>query len=104
MTSMGNYQWYMTKHREELLEEIAVEELIKKHGKSNNPQGRITDFGQEGILKIPHIYTALENPDTVKKSLALIKDRKEMTLLSDNLMEWVRLFNKRDREMVQDGV
>lgn len=70
---MGNFLWVKTKEREKLLKaakkipefgkmtqsdilEWALRELVKKHGKSNNPQTQIDLFQNPEALAIPNIY------------------------------------------------
>jgi len=92
---MSNYLWVKTQRRQELLDianeipeygrkktseilEMALEEFVKKHGKSNNPQSQITQFGKQGILQVPNIYEATDDPETWKKFYGAIKNKKEM--------------------------
>jgi len=70
---MSNYQWYLNKKREELIKqldsipeyskkglaetlELALQEFILKHGKSNNPQCKIELFSNQHAKAIPNIY------------------------------------------------
>lgn len=70
---MTSFQWSVTAKRKELLDkleeipefgkrskseiiEMALEDFILKHGKSNNPQSKITLFQSPLIKAIPTIY------------------------------------------------
>lgn len=70
---MTSFQWSITAKRKVLLEkleeipeygkrskseiiELALEDFILKHGKSNNPQSKITLFQSQLIKAIPTIY------------------------------------------------
>jgi len=113
---MGTYLWVKTEKRQELLDivgtipefsrkkiseilEMALEEFVKKHGKSNNPQSQITQYHKGGILQVPDIYESIDNPHLWKKFYSMIKTDKEFKLVDQSLNEILRLHNKRDKEM-----
>jgi len=51
-----------------------VDDFIKKHGKSDNPQTTIAMFDKENILAVPNIY---RDSKVWKKFYSLIKTKKE---------------------------
>ena len=76
---MSNFTWIVTKKREQLLSalesipefgkksksllmEMAMDEFILKHGKSNNPQTTISLFEDQMVKAIPSIYEYSASP------------------------------------------
>jgi len=113
---MSNFLWVKTSHRQELLDalekipeygkknkseilEIALEEFVKKHGKSNNPQSRLSQFHSEGIVAIPSIYEMNDDPIVWKKFYKLI-GKKEFKIIDRALNSILNLHNKRDKEFL----
>jgi len=93
-----NYQWYVTTYREKQIKELkkipeygkkglaeviemALDDFILKHGKSNNPQTEITLFQDQLIKAIPNIY---ENPEAFRKFYRLL-NKEEYKLLDKQL-------------------
>lgn len=114
---MSNFLWVKTTRRQELLDaveeipeygkknksqilEMALEEFIKKHGKSNNPQSRLTQFHSDGILQVPSIYEMNDNPILWKTFYKLIKNKKEFKIVDRALNGIFNLHNKRDKELL----
>jgi len=113
---MTSFLWVITEKRKELLDalinipeygkkskselmELALEEFIKKHGESNNPQSKITGFNADGILAIPNLYEACDNPTMWEKFYANIKNKKEYQEIDNALNHVMNLHNKKLREL-----
>lgn len=112
---MSNYLWVKNAKRQALLDtaveipefskkkiseilELALEEFVKKHGKSNNPQTSMMQFNKEGILAIPNIYEAIDNPKMWEKFYSNIKSKKEFKELDEALNQILRMHNKTDKK------
>lgn len=92
---MSNFLWVKTAKRQALLDalekipeigrksksellEWALEDFVKRHTKSNNPQTQIEMFDKESILAVPNIYR--EESDWLKfyKNMKAKKDYQEV--------------------------
>jgi len=92
---MSNFLWVKTTKRQALLDsletipeigrksksellEMALEEFVKKHGKSNNPQTQLQMFDKESILAIPNIYRDSKDWNKFYKNIKSKKDYREL--------------------------
>ncbi|MEK9896366.1 MAG: hypothetical protein VW518_08070 [Burkholderiaceae bacterium] len=113
---MSNFLWVKTEKRQKLLDslesipeygkksksemiEIALEEFIKKHGESNNPQTQLTGFKSDGILAVPNFYEANDNPEMWKKFYQKIKSKEEYRQLDNALNYIIGLHNRKLNEL-----
>lgn len=109
---MSNFLWVKTQKRQELLDalesipeigkhskseilEWALEEYVKKHSKSNNPQTALDIFDKESILAIPNIYRSEEE---WKKFYSIIKDKEDYQELDKQVNMILRIHNRRLKE------
>lgn len=107
---MSNFLWVKTEKRRDLLEalesipefgrksksellEIALEDFVKKHSISNNPQTQIGIYTKD-VLAVPNIYEALDNPDMWNKFYKNIKTQKEYKKVDKALNTILDLHNK----------
>lgn len=117
---MGSYQWYVTKKREEMLEklkelpeygkrdiseilEVALEEFLLRHSKSNNPQSQITTYTKDTITGIPQIYQILENPSVFDQFYKKLTEM-DYKYLDKAINELLRKHNKVYREGLIGGM
>ena len=78
------------KSKSELVE-MALEEFILKHGKSNNPQTQI-DLFQDGMIKaIPNIYA---KPLEFRNFYKLIKTKEEYEILDKQINMILHIHNE----------
>lgn len=106
---MSNFLWVKTPKRQELLDacdsipeigkkskseilEWALEEFVKKHSKSNNPQTTIMQYDKESILAVPNLYRSEEE---FKKFYKLIKKKEDYKELDQQLNMILRVHNKK---------
>ena len=99
---LTNFTWILTEKRKELLEsvesipefgkrsksqliEMAMDEFVLKHGKSNNPQTQITLFKDNMVNAIPSIY---ETDATMWNKFYSKINKKDYDEL-DNLLMWI---------------
>lgn len=109
---MSNFLWVLTDKRKELFEkllempeagrkpksillEMALEEFILRHAKSNNPQTRMDMFQDKLTNGIPHIYAGSKAFD---KFYRLIKTKEDYDNLDRNLNIILDIHNKKGRE------
>ena len=109
---MGIFSWNKTAKRQALLDaletipefgkrnkseilEMALEEFVKKHGISNNPQGQITQFTSKDIVQIPNHYEIMDNPKVWDIFLYNLKTEKEYKKYDDCLNLIIFKSNKR---------
>ena len=57
----------------------SLEDYVKKHGKSNNPQTQIEQFDKESVLAIPNAYAS---PKAWDKFYHLMQNKKDYDELS----------------------
>ena len=105
---MSSFLWVKTPKREALLNaldsipeigkhskseilEWALEEYVKKHTKSNNPQTTIIQFDKENILAIPNVYRSATD---WKKFYSLIKSKEDYQELDNQLNMILNIHNK----------
>ncbi len=105
--NMTSFQWSITEKRKVLLEkleeipeygkrskseiiELALEDFILKHGKSNNPQTQIEKFQNTIIKAIPGIYSERKDFEEFYK---LIKSKKEYNDLDEKLNMILEIHN-----------
>ncbi len=108
---MTNFLWVLTKKRQALMDalikipeigrkskseliEWALEEFVKKHGKSFNPQTQIEMFDKESILAVPNLYEILDNPELWKKFYKNMKRKKDYLEFDKAINALVALHNK----------
>lgn len=72
--------------------EDGVDDYIKKHGKSNNPQTQIEQFDKESVLAIPNAY---RDEKIWQKFYDLMKDKKDYDQLDNQLMMILKLHNRK---------
>jgi metal-responsive CopG/Arc/MetJ family transcriptional regulator len=118
---MTNIIWYVTEERQKLLDaltevpeygrrkrseiiEMAIREFVEKHGQSNNPQNRLTQYETDGVLAIPSMYEAIDHPEKWETYFKLMKSKKEYKKFDANLNDIIRRANKKFKEMVKDGI
>ena len=75
--------------------EEGINDYLKKHAKSNNPQTQIEQFDKESILAIPNNY---RDAKTWKKFYNLMKDKKDYDVLDKQLMMILNIHNDKLRE------
>ena len=73
------------------LVELALEELILKHGKSNNPQTQIDLFQNNMIKAIPNIYAGVKE---FRKFYKLIKTKEEYKRLDKEINSILQIHNE----------
>lgn len=112
---MTSFQWVKTPKRQKLLDaldeipeigrkskseiiEWALEDFVKKHQKSNNPQTQIGMYDKESILAVPNIYEATDNIDSWKKFYNKIKRKEDYREVDIALNTIMGLHNKKFRE------
>lgn len=105
---MSNFLWVKTPKRQALLDSLdslpeiskqsksqvlewALEEFVKKHTKSNNPQTQIQMFNKESILAIPNMYR--EESDW-QKFYTKIKTKKDYEEL-DKALNMIMIIHNR---------
>jgi hypothetical protein len=74
-----------------------IEEYVKKHADSNNPQTELNQFDTEEIIAVPNLYEAVDNVDVWKKFYDLIKDKKEYKLVDEAVNAILTIHNKKAR-------
>lgn len=77
------------KSKSELVE-MALEEFILKHGKSNNPQTQIDLFQDNMIKAIPHLYSDVKE---FRKFYKLIKTKDEYQRLDEQINMLLKVHN-----------
>lgn len=82
------------KSKSELVE-MALEEFILKHGKSNNPQTQMDMFQTNLTNAIPHIYAG---PKAFEMFYRLIKTKEDYDNLDRSLNIVLDIHNKKGRE------
>ena len=105
---MSNFLWVLTEKRKQLFEkllempeagrkpksellEMALEEFILRHAKSNNPQTQM-DLFQDGMIKaIPNIYA---KPQQFKNFYRLIKTKEEYKRLDEQITMILNIHNE----------
>mgnify|MGYP001581946134 CR=1 FL=1 len=110
---MSNFLWVKTQKRQSLLDaldsipeigkkskseilEWALEEFVKKHSKSNNPQTTIEIFDKESILAVPNIY---RSEDDWKKFYSRIKKKEDYKELDEQVNMILKIHNRRLKEI-----
>lgn len=105
---MGNFLWYLTPKREALLKkleelpeygkmrksnlvELALQEFIKEHGDSQNPQTKMDLFENKLIMAIPNIYA---DPSKFENFYNLIKKKEEYEELDAKLNSILQIHNE----------
>ena len=78
------------KSKSELVE-MALEEFILKHGKSNNPQTQIDLFEDNMIKAIPNLYAEAQE---FKKFYKLIKTKEEYHRLDQQINVLLQIHNE----------
>ena len=78
------------KSKSELVE-MALEEFILKHGKSNNPQTQIELFQDNMIKAIPNIYAGSKE---FRKFYKLIKTKEEYQRLDKEINSILQIHNE----------
>jgi len=73
------------------LVELALEELILKHGESNNPQTQMDLFQDNMIKAIPNIYA---KPTQFQKFYKLIKSKEEYKRLDEQINMILHIHNE----------
>lgn len=109
---MSNFLWVKTKKREELLNSLdsipeigrhskseilewALEEFVKKHSKSNNPQTTLGIFDKESVLAVPNVY---RDEADWKKFYSKVKKKHDYQELDDQLNMILKIHNKKMKE------
>jgi len=104
---MTSFQWSITEKRKVLLEkleeipeygkrskseiiELALEDFILKHGRSNNPQTQIEKFQDTIVKAIPGIYSDRKD---FEKFYKLIKSKKDYQDLDEKLNMILEIHN-----------
>lgn len=105
---LSNFIWNKTPKRQNLLDalekipeigkknksillEMALEEFILKHGKSNNPQTIITMYDKEAVSAIPNIYE--DDLDKWIKFYKILDDKQY-----DDLTERIEFLNRMHKQ------
>ena len=105
---MSNFLWVLTDKRKQLFEkllempeagrkpksellEMALEEFILKHAKSNNPQTQMDLFQDNMIKAIPNLYSDVKE---FKKFYKLIKTKEEYQRLDDQINMVLKVHNE----------
>jgi len=78
--------------------EMALEEFILRHGKSNNPQTQMDIFQNNLTNGIPHIYAGSQ---AFNKFYRLIKTKEDYDNLDRNLNIILDIHNKKGRESLK---
>lgn len=73
----------------------SLEDYVKKHGKSNNPQTQIEQFDKETILAIPNVY---RDSKAWIKFYSLIKSKKDYEELDKALNMINNIHNRKLKE------
>ena len=68
-----------------------IDEYLKKHLKSNNPQTELSQFDKESILAIPNLY---RDAKTWKKFYSLIKRKEDFKEVDKALNMILNIHNK----------
>jgi hypothetical protein len=109
---MSNFLWVKTEKRQSLLDsldsipeigkksksvilELALEEFVKKHAVSNNPQTTIMQFDKESILAVPNIY---RDSKSWKKFYKNVKTKKEYKEIDKALNMILNIHNRKNKE------
>lgn len=112
---MSNFLWVKTAKRQKLLDaleeipeigrkskseliEWALEDFVKKHQKSNNPQTQIGMYDKQSILAVPNIYEAVNNLTSWKKFYKTMKRKEDYHEVDDALNIIMELHNKKFKE------
>jgi len=111
---MSNFLWVKTPKRQSLLDSLdsipeigkhskseilewALEEFVKKHSKSNNPQTVIEQFDKESVLAVPNIY---REPEAWKKFYSMITKKEDYKELDRQINMILNLHNKKVNDFV----
>jgi hypothetical protein len=109
---MANFLWVLTQKRQNMMNELinipefgkkskseiielAVQEYLEKHLKSNNPQTQLTIFNKESINAIPNLYREI---DEWKIFYSRIKQKKDYVELDQQLNMILTLHNKKMKD------
>jgi len=109
---MSNFLWVKTPKRQELLDSLdnipeigkkskseilewALEEFVKRHSKSNNPQTQIEQFDKESILAVPNIYRSEED---WKKFYSKITKKDDYKELDEQVNMILKVHNRRFKD------
>ena len=72
-----------------------IDEYLKKHLKSNNPQTELSQFDKESILAIPNLY---RDAKTWDKFYSLVKSKKDYQELDKALNMINQIHNRKLKE------
>jgi len=75
--------------------EADIDDYIKKHGKSNNPQTQIEQFDKESILAIPNAY---RDAKSWRKFYNLMKSKKDYDELDEQWNMILKIHNGKLKE------
>lgn len=109
---MSNFLWVLTEKRKNMMNELinipefgkkskseimelALQEYLEKHLKSNNPQTQLTIFNKESINAIPNLYREI---DEWKIFYSRIKQKKDYVELDQQLNMILTLHNKKMKD------
>ena len=112
MKFVANFLWVLTQKRQNMMNELinipefgkkskseiielAVQEYLEKHLKSNNPQTQLTIFNKESINAIPNLYREI---DEWKIFYSRIKQKKDYVELDQQLNMILTLHNKKMKD------